>query len=392
MFKRVLEDVLKKQSLYFPVVSVSGPRQSGKTTLAKTVFSHLPYVLLEDPDIQMQATQDPRGFLSMYEDSGAIFDEIQNTPELLSYLQGIVDKLNKPGQFVVTGSQNLVLAEQISQTLAGRVGVTTLLPLSASELNQKEKLSVYAKILQGGYPRLHALSIPPSMFYPSYIATYVERDVRQIKQVADLKTFQIFLKLCAARVGQVVNYTSLAVDAGISYSTAREWLNILQTSYIVFFLEPYHENFNKRLIKMPKLYFYDTGVVSYLLGINSESDLATHSMRGSLFENLVILDLLKERLNHGQSPELYFWRDQTGNEIDCLADWRNQLNAIEIKSSSTFQADYLKSLKFFEKLIEKKRVEKKLKTYLVYQGQRGKYFETDLLQLDDLSCALGSIN
>ena len=388
MFKRELEAVLKYQSTFFPVVSISGPRQSGKTTLAKQVFPDLPYVSLEDIDVQVMATQDPRGFLSLYEKSGAIFDEIQNVPALLSYLQGIVDRNNRPGQFVITGSQNLVLAEQISQTLAGRVGITTLLPLNNQELNQKTTLGVYAKIIQGGYPRVHESGIPPALFYSSYVSTYVERDVRQIKKVSDLKTFQIFLKLCAARIGQVLNYTSLAVDAGVSYSTAREWLNILQASYVVFSLEPYYENFNKRLIKMPKLYFYDTGLAAYLLGISDENSLGSHFMRGSLFENLVILDILKGRLNRALNPELYFWRDQTGYEIDCIADWDNSINAIEIKSSSTFQTDYLKSLKYFEVLTEKQGSSKKIQSLMVYQGPRGKYMETELIPFEDLASVL----
>ena len=252
MYKRSLQSVLERFSKLYPVLGIIGPRQSGKTTLAKMLFPHLPYVSLENLDIRVQAQQDLRSFLDYYK-NGAIFDEVQHAPELLSYLQGVVDESSQKGRYVLTGSQNFALSHHISQSLSGRIGIVTLLPLSLSELEEFD--NPFTKIFKGGYPMVHSLDMHPLDFYPSYIQTYIERDIRQLKNIEDCNRFQTLLKLCAGRIGQIVNFSSLAQDCGISHTTARKWLNILEASYIVFFLQPFYKNFNKRLIKMPKLYF-----------------------------------------------------------------------------------------------------------------------------------------
>jgi predicted AAA+ superfamily ATPase len=282
MIERTLAAKMISLAQKFQVITLTGPRQSGKTTLVKAVFSTLPYISLEEPDIRQFALTDPRGFLSNYP-TGVILDEIQNTPELFSYIQGIVDD-NRQVQFILTGSSNFLLMEKISQTLAGRTAVLHLLPFSFQELEplaeQYESL-----IFKGQYPRIYDRDIAPTDFYPSYIQTYVERDVRLMKNIGDINTFIQFTSLCAGRIGQLLNYTSLASDAGISPNTAKSWLSILESSYIVYRLQPYHRNFNKRLVKSPKLYFYDTGVACSLLGIHEEDQVRLHYLKGSLFEN-----------------------------------------------------------------------------------------------------------
>lgn len=378
MYKRSLAPILLRFAKLYPIVGITGPRQSGKTTLAKTLFKKLPYVSLENLDIRALAGGDPRAFLHKYQD-GAIFDEVQNAPELLSYLQEVVDnEPKKKGRYVLTGSQNFALSHQISQSLSGRIGMSTLLPLSLSELN--EKSSATTSIFKGGYPALHISGMHPLEFYPSYIQTYLERDVRQLKNIENFGKFQTFLKLCAGRVGQLANLSSLAGDCGISHTTARQWLNILEASFIIFLLPPFHQNFNKRLIKMPKLYFYDTGLVCTLLGLEKESQLETHYLKGALFENLVILEVMKKRLNEGLPPNLYFWRDQTGHEVDLLAEWGGEIHALEIKSSSTFQSDYIKNIQYFRTLSHES------KGHLVYTGkEEGFYDGIKLTPLNKLS-------
>jgi uncharacterized protein len=376
MYQRELSSVLQRFSTLYPIIGVTGPRQSGKTTLVKEIFKHLPYVSLENLDFRDRALDDPRGFLSLYHE-GAIFDEVQNTPNLLSYLQQIVDDSQQKGYYVLTGSQNFSLSAQISQSLSGRIGMTTLLPLSISEL--KNNLHVNEKIFKGGYPALHHINISSIDFYPSYLQTYVERDVRQIKNIQNTQQFRTFLKLCAGRVGQLVNFSSLAQDCGISHTTAREWLNLLEASYLVFFLSPFYKNFNKRLVKMPKLYFYDTGLACALLGLEQSSQVETHYLKGALFENLVILEVLKKRFNQGLPANLYFWRDQTGHEIDLIAEWGGAVHAFEIKASSTFQPGHSKNLQVFLNLLPT------AKCSLVYLGeQQGTYKNIQLTTLDTL--------
>ncbi len=368
MYQRSISAILEKFATLYPVIGITGPRQSGKTTLAKMLFSHLPYVSLENLDIRAQALGDPRAFLDKYKD-GAIFDEVQNTPELLSYLQEIVDALPIKGKYILTGSQNFIFNQHISQSLSGRIAMTTLLPLALQELGVKENASqVFDNIFDGGYPGLHYLKMAPVNFYPSYIQTYIERDIRQIKNIENINRFQTFLKLCAGRVGQVINFSSLAQDCGISHTTARQWLSILEASYLIFFLQPFHQNFNKRLIKMPKLYFYDTGLVCSLLSLENKDQVETHYLKGVLFENLVILEVLKMRLNLGLPHNLYFWRDRTGHEIDLLAEWGGKIHAIEIKANATFNPNFIKNLSYF------KTFAKESKCYMAYTGlQNGMY-------------------
>lgn len=361
MYFRSITPVLERFSKLYPVLGIIGPRQSGKTTTAKMLFGQLPYVSLENIDIRFQAQNDPRAFLANYQ-KGAIFDEVQHVPDLLSYLQEIVDDSPVNGRYILTGSQNFALNHHVSQSLSGRIGMTTLLPLSLSELGKPTDITL--NIFNGGYPGLHQRNMHPIDFYPSYIQTYIERDVRQLKNIENIGRFQTFLKLCAGRVGQIINLSSLAQDCGISHTTVRQWLNILEASYLIFFLQPFHQNFNKRLIKMPKLYFYDTGLVCTLLGLEKESQLETHYLKGALFENLIILEIVKKRLNQGLPTNLYFWRDRTGHEVDLLAEWGGNIHAIEIKAGSTFQNDFIKNVQYFCEL------SKVAKGYLIYTGQQ----------------------
>lgn len=351
MIKRALSQKLKWLSSKFPVVSVVGPRQSGKTTLVKNVFPKLTYVSLEDLDIREFALQDPRGFLSNYR-NGAIIDEVQRVPDLFSYIQTFVDQQNTTGNFILTGSQNFLFQENISQTLAGRTAILTLLPLSLGELKETPyKLKGSQDyILKGFYPRIYDQKIPPADWYPNYIQTYIERDARLIKNISNLNTFQKFIRLCAGRSGQILNLSSLGNDCGITHNTAKAWLSVLESSYIVFLLRPYYKNFNKRLIKMPKLYFYDTGLVCSLLGIQNREQLVTHYLKGSLFETLIISEIIKKSFNKGILPHCYYWRDKTGHEIDCLIEKGIATVSIEIKSGKTINDDFFAGLKYWHKI------------------------------------------
>jgi len=353
MIKREAEVKLRELAEGFPAVSVIGPRQSGKTTLVRSVFPDKPYVLLEDPDTRAFAEEDPRSFLAQFEKSGAIIDEVQRVPELFSYLQGVLDKYNRPGQFILTGSQNFLLMESISQSLAGRVGIIRLLPLSMRELfREKIPIKPYEEFLcTGFFPRLYNTSIKPADFYSSYIQTYIERDLRQLKQVQNLSTFQTFMKMCAFRNGQIVNYSSLAQDCGITHNTAKEWLSILETSGIIVLIRPHHKNFNKRLVKMPKLYFTDPGLAVHLAGIQSPDNLSFHPLKGGLFESLIVTEFLKFRFNRAKEANLYFWRDQHGHEIDCLIEHNGRdLIPVEMKSGRTANKDYFKEIAYWNAL------------------------------------------
>jgi len=354
MIPRETAKIIGKLRKQFPVITLTGPRQSGKTTLLKSIYTDIPYINLEDIDVRNVALNDPRGFLSNFP-GGAVLDEIQRTPELFSYLQGIVDK-NKKIHFVLSGSQNFLLLENISQSLAGRAAILKLLPFSISEL-QKKKLvpdSYEELIFTGMYPVIYDRDIDPEFFYPSYISTYIERDVRQIKNIENLNSFSNFLQLCAGRTGQVVNLNSLAIDAGISPNTAKSWLSILEASFIIYFLQPFYSNFNKRITKSPKLYFYDTGLVCALLGINSENQVRTYHLKGALFENLIITDLVKSQLHKGLNPRFYFWQNKTKQEIDLIIDNPQGSVPYEIKSGMTMNENYFTNLKYWQKLTGEK--------------------------------------
>ncbi len=347
MIERTLAAKMISLAQKFQVITLTGPRQSGKTTLVRAIFPELPYISLEEPDIRQLALTDPRGLLSNYP-IGAILDEIQNTPDLFSYIQGIVDE-NRQVQFILTGSSNFLLMERISQTLAGRTAVLHLLPFSLHELEPLAD-SYESLIFKGQYPRIYDRDISPIDFYPSYIQTYVERDVRLMKNIGDINTFIQFTRLCAGRIGQLLNYTSLAVDAGISPNTARSWLSILESSYILYRLQPYHRNFNKRLVKSPKLYFYDTGVACSLLGIHEEDQVRLHYLKGSLFENLIINEFIKLNFNRGENRQPYFWQDNHGKEIDCLLVDGERVTPIEVKSGKTISTSYFDNLKYWRSL------------------------------------------
>jgi uncharacterized protein len=348
MIQREAETVLLALAAQFKAVAVTGPRQSGKTTLVRKVFNNKPYANLENPDIRKFAMEDPRGFLSNYP-NGAVLDEVQRVPELFSYLQQILDDQVTHGLFILTGSNNFLLQDSISQSLAGRVGYLFLLPLSIAEIKNREENSNQL-IFKGGYPALYNENTDTVKFYANYIRTYVERDVRMLKNITDLYAFERFLRLCAGRIGQLLNMSSLAVEVGVDVKTISSWIGVLETSFIVFRLQPYHKNFNKRIVKMPKLYFYDTGLAIALMGVENVSQLALHPFRGSLFENLVIVDFLKRHYNQGKSNNLFFWRDNTGNEIDLLIKQGNQRIPVEIKAGHTVSSDFFKGIRFWNKL------------------------------------------
>ncbi len=361
MIPRIAEPELLKLAAQFKAVAVTGPRQSGKTTLVRKVFPDKSYVNLENPDLRRFAIEDPRGFLSNYPE-GAILDEIQRAPEIFSYLQQILDDHNKPGMFVLTGSNNFLLQDNISQSLAGRVGYLFLLPLSISEINSNDKADEL--IFKGGYPELYNQDSDISKYYLNYIRTYIERDVRMIKNITDLYVFEKFVRLCAGRIGQLLNLSNLATETGVDVKTVSSWLSVLETSFIVFRLQPFYRNFNKRIVKMPKLYFYDTGLASALLSMENTSQLILNPYRGSLFENLIVVEMLKRRFNAGRVNNLFFWRDNTGNEIDLLIDNNNELIPVEIKSGQTISSDSFKGLEFWQKLQKTEST-----GYLVYAGE-----------------------
>ena len=354
MIPRETATIIIKLRKQFPVITLTGPRQSGKTTLLRSIYNDIPYVSLEDIDIRNTAINDPRGFLNNFP-KGAVLDEVQRTPELFSYIQGIVDE-NKEIHFVLSGSQNFLLLENISQSLAGRAAILKLLPFSMSELQNEGLIpdSYEQLIFKGMYPGIYDRDIEPGFFYPSYISTYIERDVRQIKNIENLNSFSNFLQLCAGRTGQIVNLNSLATDAGISPNTAKSWLSILEASYIIFFLQPYYKNFNKRIIKSPKLYFYDTGLACSLLGISSADQVKTYHSKGALFENLIITELMKSRLHHGVNPRFYFWQNKTKQEIDLIIDKPEGPVPIEIKSGMTMNDSYFTNLKYWQKITDEK--------------------------------------
>lgn len=371
----------------FPIVAITGPRQSGKTTLARALFPDRDYVTLEDPEQKTFALRDPRGFLDRFSD-GAIIDEAQRCPELFSYLQGVVDSRRRMGEFVLTGSQQFGLRSGISQSLAGRVGIVQLLPFSMLELGGADMLprSLDELLWRGGYPPLYDRPLTPELWFPSYVATYLERDVRQLLAVRDLDLFQRFIKLCAARTGQLLNLSSLATDCGISHVTAREWLSVLEASYVVMRLPPYYRNFGKRLVKTPKLYFLDVGLAAWLLGIRDARGMNTHALRGALFETLVVSEFVKQRYNAAQPADLYFWRDNVGHEVDLLFEDGWGLQAIEIKSGATFVDEWLDAARKWQKFSD----DSEHAPWIIYGGDAGYSREgLRLLAWKDLATGAG---
>ncbi|MBX2894970.1 MAG: ATP-binding protein [Cyclobacteriaceae bacterium] len=370
MISRDSSGFLKTLLRHFKAIAITGPRQSGKTTLVKSFFPDKPYITLENPGDRNLALADPVRFLAAFP-KGAVLDEVQKAPELFSYLQGILDDSNEKGKFILTGSNNFLLLESISQSLAGRVGYLDLLPFSIheSEICPKPPVSLEEYLFLGGYPSLvHDRSITDAWF-AGYVRTYVERDVRQIKNIADLNTFQRFLYLCAGRIGQQINLTNLANDTGVDYKTIQSWLGVLQASYLIYSLPPYYKNFNKRLTKTSKLYFYDTGLACYLLGIKNASELTNHGYRGPIFENFIVTALLKNRFNKGQRSNLFYWRDSGGNEIDVLIDNGSTQIPVEIKSAATFNLDFFKGLNYWQKLTGQKG------GHLIYTGEGDKSYQ-----------------
>ncbi|MCX8080066.1 MAG: ATP-binding protein [Bacteroidia bacterium] len=359
----------------FKAVAVTGPRQSGKTTLVRKVFPRLPYLNLENPDTRRFASEDPRGFLSSYP-SGAILDEAQRVPELFSYLQEILDARKKTGRYILTGSNHFLLQENISQTLAGRIGYLQLLPFTSHELFESKKLPASDDVLmlKGFYPPVYAQRIPPTDWYANYIRTYVERDVRQLKNIGNLYAFERFLRLLAGRHAQELNYSALAVEAGLDVKTIQAWVGLLESSFVVFLLKPYYRNFNKSLIKRPKIYFYDSGLVCYLLGIQNKNHLRTHPLRGSIFEGMVIADIIKHIAHKGLYANSFFWRDKTGHEVDLILEMYGKTMAVEVKSAQTFQDPFLNSLKYWKKL------DGKSMGYVLFGGHQS-FKRTDQIQV-----------
>ncbi|MCX6558898.1 MAG: ATP-binding protein [Candidatus Aminicenantes bacterium] len=346
MIKRAAESTCLALAAGYPIVAVTGPRQSGKTTLVKAAFPGKPYVSFEDPDQLESASGDPHGFLSRFP-SGAIIDEAQRFPKIFSYLQGFVDDRKKMGLFILTGSQQFGLLSGISQSLAGRAALVQLLPFSLGEAGGGGiELGPLSKVLISGlYPPIHDRHLDPAVWYGNYVMTYLERDVRNLLAVRDLSQFRTFLRMCAARCGRLLNLSSLASDCGITHNTARSWISVLEASYIVHLLRPHSENFGKRMVKAPKLYFYDPGLAAWLLNIQGPDHMAVHPMRGELFEALIVSEFLKARYNRGLESNLYFWRDNIGEEIDLLIDEGTVVRPVEIKSGETVSEDYFRGLK-----------------------------------------------
>lgn len=354
MLQRTIADKITGLAGAFPVLTLTGPRQSGKTTLARALFPRHAYVNLENLDDRMAAEEDPLRFLRGGAESGMVIDEAQKVPALFSYLQGIVDESGLRGRYVLTGSQNFLLLEKITQSLAGRVAVCHLMPFTLDELEQAGAAPTDPDeaMFHGGYPPLFDRNIAPPDYFPSYIQTYIERDVRGIANIGNLDTFQRFIKLCAGRTGQLLNLSSLGNDLGTHHKTVQSWISILEASFIVFRLPPHHRNFRKRLVKQHKLYFYDSGLLCSLLGIESPAQLATHHLRGNIFESMVVAEYVKRRYHMGLRANAWFWRDSKGQEVDLLLEQGGQLTAVEIKSAETLNPDLFQGLRYFQSLAD----------------------------------------
>ena len=346
MINRGIADKIKQLSEKFPIVTVTGPRQSGKSTLLKHIFSDWRYVSLENPDMRSFASEDPNGFIKTF-DNHVIIDEAERVPSLFSYLQTHIDDINETGMYMLAGSRNFHLMAAIDQSLAGRTAIMKLLPLSRHELHEAGELpnTINEQIFKGFYPRIYDKDIAPTDYYPSYIATYVERDVRAMLNIGDLGRFTRFIRLCAGRIGQLLNKSNLATETGVTIPTVESWLSVLEASYILYRLEPNFNNYNKRIVKTPKLYFYDTGLACSLLGITSSEQLDVHFLRGGLFENMVVNQFIKDGLNRGIMPDLTFWRDSSGTEVDLVETNGLEQHGYEIKSGNTFTASFFDGLR-----------------------------------------------
>ena len=382
MITRALQSVLRRVSRQSPIVTLTGPRQAGKTTLIRDTFPNHDYASLEDPDQRTFALEDPRGFLDQFR-GPAVLDEVQRAPDLLSYVQTMTDASDAAGQFILSGSQNFLSLQTISQSLAGRSAMLHLLPFSLSELERRRAFAianigrtlprrpatgrdVMETLFRGFYPRIHDKGLDPQRWLRDYAQTYVERDVRQIVNVDELEAFRRFVRLCAGRNGQLLNLSALGNDCGVTHTTVRRWLSVLEASFLVVLLRPHHRNFNKRLVKSPKLYFLDTGLVCYLLGIRSPEQLRLHSARGGIFASFVLSELFKGRLHAGLSPDCYFWRDSTGHEIDILLEDGADLIALEVKSGQTVASDFLKGIRYWRALLDNPEAP----AAIVYAGDR----------------------
>lgn len=364
MFERELAYQCQQFIKQYPIVTIMGPRQSGKTTLVKALFPDYAYINMEEPEMQLLAEQDPKALLNKYR-APLIIDEVQRAPQLLSYIQVIVDEQQDDGMYILTGSHQLELHEAVSQSLAGRTAILEMLPLSFKELSKANiELSTNERILNGCYPRVYNKNLDPTIMYRNYVKTYLERDVRKMIHLKDLLTFQRFMKLCAARTGCILNMNNLANEVGVSNHTIKHWISILQASYLMVLLPPYFENINKQVIKSPKLYFTDVGLASYLLGIESINHVDRDPLRGQLFETMVVIEAIKSRLNIGKDPNLYFYRDSKLNEVDLIYKSGSQLIPIEIKSAETINRGFFKGLNYFQNLLGPRCGQ----SYLVYAG------------------------
>ena len=365
MQPRLAEKLLKQYSRQFRSIAVVGPRQSGKTTLVKKVFPSKTYISLEDPDERMFATTDPRAFLNRFK-KGAILDEAQRAPELFSYIQGILDTEKKDGFFILTGSNNFLLQQSVSQSLAGRIGYIDLLPLSYKEIVQftNKEIATNELIWKGCYPEIYDKERKPAAWYPSYIRTYIERDVKQLRNIGNTLLFNRFLQLCAGRTGQQLNVAALSNECGADVKTVQAWLSILQSSYIIYLLPPYYKTYNKRVVKTPKLYFLDTGLACSLLGIRQENEIINSHFRGALFENFILLEILKQKYNTGSSSNLYYWKENNGLEIDILIDTGKKIIPIEIKMTETFSDTHIRNIRHWNKIADNSG------GYLLYNGEK----------------------
>lgn len=365
MIERKAKTKLQELASVFKAVAVTGPRQSGKTTLVKSIFTQKPYLSLENPDTRKFALEDPRGFLGKYPE-GAVLDEVQRVPELFSYLQEILDNSSLSGQFILTGSNNFLLQQNIAQTLAGRIAFINLLPFSLLELYPgKTEMPGEDKImLTGLYPPIYDRHISSEDWFPNYIRTYIDRDVRQIKNITDLIIFERFMRLLAGRNAQELNLSALAIETGVDTKTIQSWIGILESSFLIHLLKPHYNNFNKTIVKRPKIYFYDTGLVCSLLGITSEIQLSNHPLRGSIFESLIVSEFIKKRTNAGRTNNLYYWRDKTGREIDIIVDNAGTLTPVEIKSGKTINSEFFKNILYWNALSGEKQ------GYLIYAGEQ----------------------